>query len=169
MSDYDSDEDISVALLKRKIANTIDDSVSTFSEEEDWYDSDQDPEYRQNCEVIHCKNEVWAACHGCLILVCWEHFHEEITSCTEHGTRSRKETDEEESAIESNIACEQRQNVLENMEKTVTLENTIWPENFIVEGSARETAISMKRRKNIDCRNAKKKRDRLDTSTQSLP
>ena len=50
------------------------------------YDSDKDPEFKQTCEVRCCKKEVWAACHKCLILVCWEHFNEEVESCNDHGS-----------------------------------------------------------------------------------
>ena len=62
-----------------------DSECSETASDEEFYDSDKDPAFPQSCEVRKCKKEVWAACHKCLILVCWEHFNEEIDSCKDHG------------------------------------------------------------------------------------
>ena len=76
------DENIPLIQLQRKRKLSEDSSLSS----EDIYDSDRDPEYNVGaCEVRFCKGEVWAACHMCEILVCWDHFMEEITSCKQHG------------------------------------------------------------------------------------
>ena len=81
------DENIPLIHLQRKRKLSEDSSLS-----EDYYDSDKDPEYNVGaCEVRFCKGEVWAACHMCEILVCWDHFMEEITSCKQHGEILKRE------------------------------------------------------------------------------
>lgn len=44
-----------------------------------------DPDYVQTCEVDSCKKEVFSSCFRCSILLCWEHFEEEVLTCEEHG------------------------------------------------------------------------------------
>ncbi|GFR78134.1 hypothetical protein ElyMa_005842300 [Elysia marginata] len=39
------------------------------------------------CEVRHCKEEVWAACVECLVLLCYDHFMEDVTSCEDHNMK----------------------------------------------------------------------------------
>ena len=60
--------------------------MNSDSDSEEYYDSDKDPEFTLGrCEVKSCRKEVWAAGHMCEILVCWDHFMEEISSCSQHG------------------------------------------------------------------------------------
>ena len=45
------------------------------------YDSDKDPEFNVGiCEIERSRKEVWAACHLCENLDCWDHFMKEITT-----------------------------------------------------------------------------------------
>ena len=128
MSDSDEDYDIPLAQLKKKLSKDKNskDCVNYFnySEDEFVHDSDSDPEYKQTCEVHLCKKEVWAACPRCLILVCWDHFMEDISTCADHGVilRENKKKEREESLITRNIPFEQSQNVVENTEQTVECE-----------------------------------------------
>lgn len=55
------------------------------------YDSDADPEFQPGkCEVSRCKEDVWAACENCDILVCYDHCVEEVNSCEDHGKMNKK-------------------------------------------------------------------------------
>ena len=178
MSDSDEDYDIPLAQLKKKLSKDKNskDCVNYFnySEDEFVHDSDSDPEYKQTCEVHLCKKEVWAACQRCLILVCWDHFMEDISTCADHGVilRENKKKEREESLITRNIPFEQSQNVVENTEQTVECEqrHTVavedaekgeqpTPEVFFVEGSPKESATPIKRKMKKDTRSAKKSRD----------
>lgn len=38
----------------------------------------------QHCEVIGCCSEVFSSCHRCFILICWDHFVNDL-SCEQHG------------------------------------------------------------------------------------
>ncbi|GFN78536.1 hypothetical protein PoB_000504200 [Plakobranchus ocellatus] len=75
-----SDEDIPLADLRR-----------TGSPISDFDDSDADPEYKPGqCEVKRCREEVWAACENCLMLVCYDHCIEDIDSCEHHRKTMKK-------------------------------------------------------------------------------
>ncbi|GFN97098.1 hypothetical protein PoB_002360400 [Plakobranchus ocellatus] len=77
-----SDEDIPLADLRR-----------TGSPISDFDNSDADPEYKPGqCEVKHCREEVWAACENCLMLVCYDHCIEDIDSCEHHGKTMKNGT-----------------------------------------------------------------------------
>lgn len=58
--------------------------VNESGSAEEYYDSDADPAF-VTCEVKLCKQEVFAACPRCEILVCFEHLNEDITNCRDHG------------------------------------------------------------------------------------
>lgn len=53
-------------------------------------DSDADSEFNPGvCEVRRCKEDVWAACEECEILLSYDHFLEEVKAC-EHGKEKKK-------------------------------------------------------------------------------
>ncbi|CAG9827386.1 unnamed protein product [Diabrotica balteata] len=43
-----------------------------------------DPTYTQCCEVPKCKGEVFSSCFRCQILLCWNHFMEDLPTCDKH-------------------------------------------------------------------------------------
>ena len=54
-------------------------------------DSDGDPDYTPGeCEVRRCKQEVFAACTECEILLCYDHKVEDVISCDQHEKKKRK-------------------------------------------------------------------------------
>ncbi|XP_076453198.1 uncharacterized protein LOC143288506 [Babylonia areolata] len=126
------------------------------------YDSDKDPEFNPGqCEVKRCKKEVWAACPDCEILVCFDHFNEEISSCSQHGAVKRKKRDkgktcevdklaigesekdkqaDTETTVSSGAPCDMQTNENDFMPKDDVHHNMALPEDYNVEGSAREVA-----------------------------
>lgn len=50
----------------------------------DHYDSDDDPPFGI-CHVRSCSQEVFAACHLCDFLLCYDHFMEDVPTCKYHG------------------------------------------------------------------------------------
>ena len=81
-------------------------------------DSDTDPDFKVGlCEVRRCKKEVWAVCENCLILVCYDHCVEDITSCKDHGKtlqkrkrdkkrrQMKKNKNEEKGLLPRNLVC----------------------------------------------------------------
>ena len=59
------------------------------TEEIDDLDKDSDF-FPSACEVKGCKEEVWAACQDCEILVCYDHCDEDIAPCDQHGKIPKK-------------------------------------------------------------------------------
>ena len=48
-------------------------------------DSEKDSDFSPGaCEMKGCKEEVWAACHDCEILVCYAHCNEDSAPCDQH-------------------------------------------------------------------------------------
>lgn len=44
----------------------------------------EDPTYVQSCEVPCCKQEVFSSSHRCLIMLCWDHFQDDLENCDSH-------------------------------------------------------------------------------------
>lgn len=44
----------------------------------------EESHHAQSCEVHGCDKEVFSSCHKCQILLCWTHFINDDTSCTNH-------------------------------------------------------------------------------------
>lgn len=92
---------------------------------------DSEGPIQQHCEFTGCIEEIWAACHICAALLCWNHFEENV-GCTEHN-------------IPSNYDLNNNSNDHNN--PSVTTENfkrKYKPEDFIVEGG--ETEIPLKKK-----------------------
>lgn len=51
-----------------------------------------DPTYVQCCEVPNCKGEVFSSCFRCQILLCWDHFIEDLPTCDKH--RNQESSDD---------------------------------------------------------------------------
>lgn len=130
---------------------------------------DTDPNFAPGlCELKKCKKEVFAACHICLKLLCYDHFVEEITSCNDHGksvcikTPGQEDTNSLQTsvptAVEDSFHQENTNSGTEiNCERTDQSLNTRTPESFEVNGSAREG--SPKKRKRVNKKTeAKQKR-----------
>lgn len=84
-------------------------------------DSDADPTVC--CEVRYCKKEVFSACPYCDILLCFQHFNEDLRNCN-HGRNIHMEIIEEPEDCVTN---------------TVTaVQPVIHPESFIMDGEERE-------------------------------
>lgn len=82
-------------------------------------DSDADPTFGQ-CELSFCKNEVFSACHKCEKMLCYDHFLEEVTFCSQHGISRKHVTAEQE--IEEKKISQSYHN----------------PEDYLVEGAEKE-------------------------------
>ena len=51
----------------------------------DYEDSDADPTFKPGkCQARRCKEDLFAACERCNILLCYDHFTEDTDSC-DHG------------------------------------------------------------------------------------
>ena len=190
-------------------------SETAAESDEEFYDSDKDPAFAQSCEVRKCKKEVWAACHKCLILVCWEHFNEEVNSCKDHGlfkkakntkmpydlvsevtpkkANKTKKSEPEGSGVKKTKLTElPAENVVgdASLTKTIIPEELIseetpkisktktfseecveevvfegttspkLPEEYFVEGAAKETPHNITRKEPKHYKNSKKKRDK---------
>lgn len=72
---------------KRRVKKIVYKEVGERSDSDRHYDPDKDPDYNiRQCEVRGCSGEVWAACEktNCEILLCFEHFIHNDTSCENH-------------------------------------------------------------------------------------
>ena len=182
MADSDSDnspleDEVPLSKLRKKlVANKTatqeePDIVDMTFDNEDFDDSDNDPNFAPGlCELKKCKEEVFAACHICLKLLCYDHFIEEITSCNEHGksvpmkTPGQKDTGSLQTSVttllsvEDSVHQEHTNSGNEtNCELTAQSLNTRTPESFEVEGSARE-GLPKKRKRVNKKKEAKQKR-----------
>ena len=82
----DSDDNVPLAKLNCRIEEP--NSEPSSSEVDD---SDADPEFKPGiCEARRCKDEIWAACHKCETMLCYDHFLEEKPSCPDHGKKTSK-------------------------------------------------------------------------------
>lgn len=78
-SDNSTDEEEPLPVIKNKLGKIK-------RNYEEWDTSDEEPlvrlkennNYVQSCEVQSCKREVFSSCHRCYILLCWEHFIEDV-------------------------------------------------------------------------------------------
>ncbi|GFO44602.1 LOW QUALITY PROTEIN: scavenger receptor sr-c-like protein [Plakobranchus ocellatus] len=74
-------------------------------------DEDADPDYQQGiCEVRRCKEEVWAACDQCLLLMCYDHFLEEV-ACENHGNMDKIKNRKKKASKAGR--CEKEDNAME--------------------------------------------------------
>ncbi|CAH0550293.1 unnamed protein product [Brassicogethes aeneus] len=93
----------------------------------------EDPTYHiQSCEVPRCKQEVFSSCHLCKILLCWDHFQEELPNCVSH-----LHLDSDEDVIRKRP-----------IQKTPVNKIIKIPEDFFVEGSPKEYQEVKQPRKN---------------------
>lgn len=160
-----SEDDIPLIHLRKVPEVSVSSCSSDESSDEIMYDSDQDPEFNVGvCEVRKCKEEVWAACHECEILVCFDHFNEDISSCWEHGkTKKRKQNErpgDSKTNKQSTAAANEQCDSVDHLNSTELGENVnMQPEQFIVEGSAKESKVqrTVKINKQVE---AKAKRNR---------
>ncbi|CAG9768645.1 unnamed protein product [Ceutorhynchus assimilis] len=124
--------------------------IDDYASPSDDYDSDADPPFGQ-CHVKTCKGEVFAACHRCDFLLCFDHFNEDVENCKYHGintvyntgkagpNRCRKALDKKALLQVSSQISQQ------NKEKTKIVEH---PEGYLVEGASEERTIAKKKRIN---------------------
>lgn len=84
------------------------------------------PVLNQHCEAFNCLVEVFSSCHLCLILLCYDHFLEEVTSCALHGKSDKSSFPDVLSPVISSTQC-------------LIMDRT--PEEYSVEGSRREHDI----------------------------
>ena len=143
--------------------------MNSDSDSEEYYDSDKDPEFTLGrCEVKSCRKEVWAAGHMCEILVCWDHFMEEISSCSQHGktvnTNKRKRVgqipkDDHRLLLEEPVHTTNEDHNSLIAESVQTLSTVRLPEQFTVEGVARENPKEKTKKQNKQ-KQAKAKRNR---------
>lgn len=136
------------------------------------YDSDRDPEYNPGaCEVKKCKADVWAACPECEILLCWEHFNEDISFCTQHGKvlepkvkRRHDKTAAEMFSADEALTIEKgsknnKSSEATNDEQTVDKDSQEKaPELYVIEGNEREFRHEKKTKINKQIQ-AKRKRN----------
>lgn len=105
-------------------------------------DSDADPTFGV-CEVRKCKEDVWAACDRCQALVCFNHFHDDVSF--QHSktkgppayfiVNSTFEFEVQKTAASTDIVT-----------SGTTIERV--PESFLMDGEPREVEIVKKRRSN---------------------
>lgn len=98
-------------------------SNSSSSDEDD--DSIKDPNYIAHesldanfssnskvygpCEEMKCKKHVFAACHKCEMLLCWNHFTEAIIyDCIMGGSHNNCDSCNEAGSVEQNATCSSR-------------------------------------------------------------
>ena len=74
----DSDDNVPLAKLNCRIIEPISDPSSS-----EVHDSDSDPEFKPGI----CEDEIWAACHKCESMLCYDHFLEEKPSCPDLGKK----------------------------------------------------------------------------------
>ncbi|KAK3776184.1 hypothetical protein RRG08_063727 [Elysia crispata] len=109
----DNEDELPLARLKKSKA--IDNAKSSgFIDPDSDYDvylqdSDSDPEFNPGiCEVRHCKDPVWSACEECDILVCYDHFMEEVNTCGQHGKKNKndkkKDKGKENTLVKNQVA-----------------------------------------------------------------
>lgn len=84
-----------------------------------------DPTYRQTCEVLHCKAEVFSSCFRCTILMCWKHFQADEPNCDAHCLKIDSDDDK--------ITSSKRSKLVETKKKEKKI-----PEKFFVEGAPKE-------------------------------
>lgn len=141
--DSTSSEEIPLARYINPISDTVSkdqtvpeksNSFVSFSITNNEADPTADPFYGQ-CELRFCKNDVWSACHRCQKLLCYDHFLEEVSQCSQHGINRKHITAQD--GIEKNSKN---------------------PEDYVVEGAEKET--ENKQRKPNKQKQAKKLRDK---------
>lgn len=146
----DKDEHIPLAKLKSMITEqSSSESEGNMSFDEEDYDSDRDPEYRPgSCEVRGCKDEVFAACPECEILLCYDHCVEDILSCDQHGKilkvmrKKQKNLDKQPMMKNSSQNGNGEGSSIDENAQGGPVEMAISqigePEQFTIEGSAKE-------------------------------
>lgn len=112
------------------VQNDFIDNLSDDSMISDYLDdSDNDPTYMPGaCAFKGCKEEIFAACNDCLVLLCYDHFVEDVNSCAEHShsKKSNHENKRYEQIRKEPVVC-------------VATETTpLVPEMYIVEGEKKE-------------------------------
>ena len=170
--DTSSDDDMPLADLlplasssKLKLSDSKTNETSEIGTSEsdyelsDYDDSDADPTFKPGrCQARRCKEDLFAACERCNILLCYNHFTEDTDSC-DHGRPPK---------------------VMKSMKKRTTEEPQFvavgyqivtQPENFTVEGAPKEIT-TQKLKKTNKQKEAKRKRARgeeyLSPNTKKL-
>lgn len=135
-------------------------SMETDIESDDYIDfddSDNDPDFKPGiCELWKCKEEVFAACGKCLVLLCYDHFMEDPESCGQHGGTTKKVTrkSKSEKLVLKRSSEKERQSQANNLNN---YHGKRMPESFTVEGTSRVTPPEKRRRINKK-KEAKQKR-----------
>ena len=110
----------------------LDDTRSLVSD-----DSDNDSDFVPGkCRLKGCKEDIFAACVERLALLCYDHFVEDVNSCTEHGEKSKQEK------------RKQKTMTIEEWSHVDTEISSLTPESFTVEGEQREVNHTKKVRVN---------------------
>ncbi|GFS06887.1 hypothetical protein ElyMa_006556700 [Elysia marginata] len=118
------------------------------------YDSNKDPEFRPGaCEVRKCKVEVWAACTECEMMLCFDHFNEDVVSCSNHGKSTRKPKRKRKHAFDKGMAVSDTKQVVRGSDKG----EKSFPEDYTVEGVEKEGVQRKKARVNTRKEEKKKK------------
>lgn len=132
------------------------DLLSDANSDYDDYDSDKDPEFSPGaCEVRKCKVEVWAACPECEMMLCYDHFNEEVVSCFNHGRNTRKPKRKRKHAFDKDImTVSDTDQVVRGSDKG---KNKSFPEDYTVEGVEKEGVQKKKARVNTRKEEKKKK------------
>ncbi|CAH1987507.1 unnamed protein product [Acanthoscelides obtectus] len=79
--------------------------------------NNHDPTYIQTCNFKNCKQEIFAACHRCPALLCWDHFnnnsdckyHDDIYSSDSENGRDKAEIERDRLAARYAVDGVQRE------------------------------------------------------------
>lgn len=106
---------------------------------------DREVPNQQHCEFTGCMEEVWASCHICISLLCWNHFEENV-GCTEHNKYSISGSNNNNNDNNNLIVT------IENFERKYK------PEDFIVEGGEIEIPLKKKESRSTYLKEVKKRK-----------
>ncbi|KAK3708488.1 hypothetical protein RRG08_053069 [Elysia crispata] len=110
------------------------------------YDSDTDPSYKPGvCHVRKCKQDIFAACVGCYLLLCSDHFVDDTLGCEHTKLKTWKEI-----SVSGAGSLE--------IEDSVAVSHVVAPEAFTVEGAPKEV-MTQKAPKTNKYKEAKQKRN----------
>lgn len=132
-----------------------------------------------------CSEEIFAACHRCDFLLCWNHFMEDIPGCKYHGkggrylkisSQTKKKKEKHVTVVSKSISDQENQEHPQSYltsKENGTIQNRsqiediiIEPEEFIMEGAIKETDNIIK--KKLINKNKLKSCEILDNNTLVL-
>lgn len=133
--------------MQKPVSEDYENCENNFSDPSDSavYDSDEDPTFGI-CEIRQCKKEVFAACHRCQNLVCFDHFNDSV--CIHHNRKKGKM----HNLFFENI-CDLGKNNTEFKDTSAMSPNNQKgvqqpPESFLMDGEAKEGDTVKVRRPN---------------------